>query len=327
MVLSPVTDTGTGHRLDHIPEEHAGERVDKVLARLFPQYSRSTLQQWLKQGRVLIDDDIPSQKDKIHGGESVDMVIPDAPAVEALAEDIPLDVRYSDAHILVLNKPAGLVVHPGAGNPAGTLMNALLHFHPDARRLPRAGIVHRLDKDTTGLMVVARTEPVRLRLIEQLAARTMKREYLALLHGDLISGRSIDEPIGRHPRNRRVMTVRRDGKSAVTRIRVRRRFGPLTLVDCSLESGRTHQIRVHTSHIGFPIVGDAQYGGSGRVPRGIPEALRERIRGFGRQALHAASLSLRHPETGETLTFTADPPEDFAALLRALDDELGHGGT
>lgn len=322
-----VTDTGTGHRLDHIPEEHAGERVDKVLARLFPQYSRSTLQQWLKQGRVLIDDDIPSQKDKVHGGESVDVVIPDAPAVAAPAEDIPLDVRYSDAHILVLSKPAGLVVHPGAGNPAGTLMNALLHFDPDARRLPRAGIVHRLDKDTTGLMVVARTEAIRLRLIEQLAARTMKREYLALLHGDLISGCSVDEPIGRHSRNRRVMAVRRDGKSAVTRIRVRRRFGPLTLVDCSLESGRTHQIRVHASHIGFPIVGDTHYGGSGRVPRGISEGLRERIRGFGRQALHAASLTLEHPETGEKLTFTADPPEDFAALLMALDDEFGHGGS
>lgn len=321
-----MSPTGPDHRLEHIPEEHAGERVDKVLARLFPQYSRSTLQQWLKQGRILIDDDIPSQKDKIHGGESVDLVEPDAPAVEAGAEDIPLEVRYSDAHILVLNKPAGLVVHPGAGNPAGTLMNALLHYDPAARRLPRAGIVHRLDKDTTGLMVIARTEPVRLCLIEQLAARTMKRQYLALLHGDLISGRSVDEPTGRHPRNRRVMAVRSDGKSAVTRIRVRRRFGPLTLVDCSLASGRTHQIRVHTSHIGFPIVGDPLYGGSGRVPRGVPEDLRERVRGFGRQALHAGLLSLKHPETGEMLTFTADPPEDFAALLQALHDEFGHDG-
>lgn len=326
-MLIDVASVEPGHRLEHIPDEYAGQRIDKVLARLFPQYSRSTLQQWLRQGRVLVDDDIPSQKDKVHGGESVDLAVPDAPAVEAAAEDIELDVRYSDEHILVLNKPAGLVVHPGAGNPAGTLMNALLHFDPAARRLPRAGIVHRLDKDTTGLMVVARSEPVRLRLIEELAQRAMKRDYLALLHGDLISGRSVDEPIGRHPRNRRVMTVRSDGKSAVTHIRVQRRFGPLTLVHCSLESGRTHQIRVHTSHVGFPIVGDPLYGGSGRVPRGVSQALRERIRGFGRQALHAGSLSLKHPETGETQTFAGDPPEDFRLLLQALDDEFGRAGA
>lgn len=315
-----------GHRIDRIPDEYAGQRVDKVLARMFPNYSRSTLQQWLKQGRVLVDDDIPSQKDKVHGGESVDLTVPDAPAVEAVAEDIALDLRYRDEHILVLNKPAGLVVHPGAGNPSGTLMNALLHFDPQARRLPRAGIVHRLDKDTTGLMVVARSEPARLRLIEQLAERTMKREYLALVHGDLIAGRSIDEPIGRHPRNRRIMAVRRDGKNAATRIRVERRFGNLTLVRCFLETGRTHQIRVHTSHIGFPIVGDPLYGGAGRVPAGVSDGLRERLRRFGRQALHAASLSFRHPETGEALSFTADPPEDFAALLQAVAEETGHDG-
>jgi 23S rRNA pseudouridine1911/1915/1917 synthase len=322
-----VASPDPGHRVDHIPDEYAGQRVDKALARLFPQYSRSALQQWLKQGRILVDDDIPSQKDKVHGGETVELAVPDAPAVEAAAEDIPLDVRYRDAHILIVNKPAGLVVHPGAGNAAGTLMNALLHLDPGLRRLPRAGIVHRLDKDTTGLMVVARSESVRLRLIEQLARRSMKREYLAVLHGDLISGRSVDEPIGRHPRNRRIMVVRSDGKSAVTHIRVLRRFGPLTLVQCSLESGRTHQIRVHTSHIGFPIVGDPVYGGSGRVPAGVSEGLRERIRAFGRQALHAGTLSLDHPETGETLTFTVPPPEDFELLLRALNEELGHDQT
>ncbi len=318
---------GSDHRVEQIPDEHAGERVDKVLARLFPQYSRSTLQQWLKQGRVLVDDDIPSQKDKVHGGETVDLVVPDAPAVEAGAEDIALDVRHTDPHILVLNKPAGLVVHPGAGNPAGTLMNALLHLDPDVRRLPRAGIVHRLDKDTTGLMVVARTEPARLRLIEQLARRDMKREYLAILHGDLISGCSVDEPIGRHPRNRRLMAVRSDGRSALTHFRVEKRFGQLTLVRCRLESGRTHQIRVHAGHIGFPIAGDPVYGGSGRVPRGVSESLRERIRGFGRQALHAASLSLQHPETGEALAFSAEPPDDFKLLMQALYDEPRHGGS
>ncbi|HSH40797.1 MAG TPA: 23S rRNA pseudouridine(1911/1915/1917) synthase RluD [Arenicellales bacterium] len=313
-------------RAAQIPDELSGERVDKALARLFPQYSRSALQQWLRQGLILVDDDIPAQKDKVHGGETVELVVPDAPALEEAAEDIPLQVIYSDEQILVLNKPAGLVVHPGAGNHSGTLMNGLLHFDPGARRLPRAGIVHRLDKDTTGLMVVARSEPARLRLIEELAQRTMTREYLALLHGDLISGRTVDEPIGRHPRNRRLMAVRADGRSAVTHFRVERRFGPLTLARCRLESGRTHQIRVHASHIGFPIVGDPLYGGTGRVPAGVSEALREQVRAFGRQALHAASLSLNHPETGEVMTFTAPLPEDFSRLLQAVDEELGNGG-
>lgn len=315
----------SAHRLDTIPREYAGKRVDKALALLYPQYSRSALQQWLKQGRVLVDDDIPSQKDKVLGGESVEIAVPDAPVLEAAPEDIPLDVRHCDEHILVIDKPAGLVVHPGAGNPCGTLMNALLHFDPAACRLPRAGIVHRLDRDTTGLMVIARSEPARLALIEQLAARTMKREYLALLHGDLIAGRDVDEPIGRHPRNRRIMVVRSDGKSALTRIRVLERFGTLTLVRCTLESGRTHQIRVHASHIGYPVVGDPQYGGSGRVPPGISGELRERIRGFGRQALHAQSLALVHPAGGGLCAFTAEPPDDFAALLRAVAQELGHG--
>ncbi len=312
--------------MDSIPEQYAGQRVDKVLASLFPQYSRSTLQQWLKQGRVLLDDDIPSQKDKVQGGESVELAAPDAPVLEAAAEDIPLDVRHCDEHLLVIHKPAGLVVHPGAGNPDGTLMNALLYFDPAAARLPRAGIVHRLDKDTTGLMAIARNEPARLALIEQLGARTMKRRYLALLHGDLIAGRVIDEPVGRHPRNRRMMTVRSDGKSAVTRVRVLKRFGPLTLVHCMLETGRTHQIRVHAAHIGFPLVGDPVYGGAGRVPAGVSEALREHIRGFARQALHAESLSLKHPDTGEELSLTAAPPDDLAALLRFVEEEFGDGG-
>jgi len=313
------------HRLDCIPDEYAGQRLDKVLARLFPQYSRSTLQQWLKQGRILVDDDIPSQKDKIHGGESVELSAPDAPAVQDAAEAIPLQVEYHDEHILVINKPAGLVVHPGAGNPTGTLMNALLHLDPASSGLPRAGIVHRLDKDTTGLMVVARDEPTRLELIKQLADRTMRREYLALLHGDLISGRTIDEPIGRHPRNRRIMAVRRDGKNASTHLRVLRRFGPMTLVRCTLQSGRTHQIRVHASFTGFPVVGDPLYGGTGKVPAGVSSELRALVAGLRRQALHAESLALRHPATGERLAWSVAPPEDFAALNRALESELGRG--
>ena len=320
-----MTAAESTHRLDRIPERYAGQRVDKVLASLFPQYSRSALQQWLKQGRVLLDDDIPSQKDKVQGGESVELAAPGAPVLEAAAEDIPLDVRYCDEHLLVIHKPAGLVVHPGAGNPHGTLMNALLHFDPAAARLPRAGIVHRLDKDTTGLMAIARNEPARLALIEQLAARTMKRRYLALLHGDLIAGRVIDEPVGRHPRNRRMMTVRSDGKSAVTRVRVLKRFGPLTLVQCMLETGRTHQIRAHAAHVGFPLVGDPVYGGAGRVPAGVSEALREHIRGFARQALHAESLSLKHPGTGDEVSLTAAPPDDLAALLHLVEEELGDG--
>lgn len=321
-----MSSAGSIQRLDCIPAEYAGQRVDKVLASLFPQYSRSALQQWLKQGRVLVDDDILSQKDKVHGGESVELAVPGTPVLDAVAENIPLDLRFSDSHILVLNKPAGLVVHPGAGNPGGTLMNALLYFDTAAGGLPRAGIVHRLDKDTTGLMVVARNEPARLDLIGQLASRKMRRQYLALLYGDLISGCEVDEPIGRHPKNRRIMTVRTDGKSATTHFRVVRRFGSLTLARCTLESGRTHQIRVHANHLGYPIVGDPSYGGSGRVPAGVSDGLRERIRGFGRQALHAGSLTLKHPDTAETMVFEADPPEDFTALCEALYREFGHGG-
>jgi len=312
-------------RVDRIPAEYAGQRVDKALARLFPEYSRSTLQRWLDQGRILLDEDIPRRRDKVHGGESVELSVPDAPAVEALPEDIPLDVRHRDAQILVINKPAGLIVHPGAGNPSGTVMNALLHLDADAGRMPRAGIVHRLDKDTTGLMVVARTESARLNLIEQLAERSMSREYLALVHGDMIAGRIVDEPIGRHPRNRRLMAVRADGRSARTQMHVLRRFGSATLVRCILHSGRTHQIRVHASHSGFPVVGDPQYGGAGRVPGGVSDALRERVRGLGRQALHAAFLSLVHPASGERASFSVDPPADFAGLLAALEEESGHG--
>ncbi|MGA8260287.1 MAG: RluA family pseudouridine synthase [Arenicellales bacterium] len=317
--------TESERRLDRIPGEYAGQRLDKVLASMFPQYSRSALQQWLKQGRVLVDDDIPAQKDKVQGGESVELSVPGEPALEAAAEDIPLDLRHRDEHILVVNKPAGLVVHPGAGNPRGTLMNALLHFDPAARALPRAGIVHRLDKDTTGLMVIARSEAVRLDLIEQLAARSMKRRYLALLIGDLISGREVVDPIGRHPRNRRMMTVRTDGREALTRIRVLERFGPVTLVRCDLGTGRTHQIRVHASHIGFPVLGDPVYGGAGHVPAGLSGELRSRIQGFRRQALHAESLTLKHPGTGNTRSFSAEPPEDLAALLDAIETELAHG--
>lgn len=317
---------GSRYRVDSVPEEHAGQRVDKALARLFPQFSRSTLQQWLKQGRILVDHDIPSQKDKILGGEVVELSVPDTPALQAEPEAIPLNVVHRDEHLMVINKPAGLVVHPGAGNPRGTLMNALLHLDETACRLPRAGIVHRLDKDTTGLMVVARAEPARLDLIEQLAARSVRREYLALLHGDLISGREVNEPIGRHPRNRLLMAVRADGKSAVTHLRVLRRFGPVTLVRCALESGRTHQIRVHAGHIGFPVVGDPLYGGSGRVPGGVSEALRERVRGFNRQALHAGSLSFRHPAGGETVSWSVAPPADFEALLHALREYFDHEG-
>jgi len=318
---------GASHRLDAIPEAYAGQRLDKVLAALFPQYSRSALQQWIKEGRVLVDDDIPSQKDKIHGGESVDLSVPDAPAVAAPAEAIALDIRYRDDDMLVLSKPAGLVVHPGAGNPTGTLMNALLHLDPASSRLPRAGIVHRLDKDTSGLLVVARNEPARLALIEQLASRSMRREYLALVHGDLISGRTVDEPIGRHPRNRRMMAVRRDGRSAATRLRVLRRFGAITLVRCALHSGRTHQIRVHAAHAGLPVVGDPLYGGTGRMPAGISSGLRALIGAFRRQALHAETLALHHPASGEPLTWSLALPEDFARLLRALEGELGGGGA
>ena len=260
----------------------------------------------------------PRKRDRLRGGEQVDIRVPSAPATTALAENIPLTVVYEDADLLVINKPPGLVVHPGAGNREGTLLNALLHHLPPLAALPRAGIVHRLDKDTSGLLVVAKTEPARQHLIAQLAARTVEREYVALIEGVLIAGGTVEAPIGRHRHDRTRMAVSSRGKQAVSHYRVLKKYRMHTLAQVKLESGRTHQIRVHMAHLSHPVVGDPVYGGRLRLPKGCSESLAQQLRGFKRQALHAVKLSLVHPVTGKKMSWAASVPQDMGVLMEML---------
>ena len=310
-------DTAPRHAL--VPESAAGRRFDAVLAELFPEHSRSRLSAWIKAGEVLLDGAPARPRDLVRGGERVALHAVE-PAVQTVAEaeDIPLDVLFEDEHVLVIDKPAGLVVHPGAGNPDGTLVNALLHRDPALAALPRAGIVHRLDKDTSGVMVVARTLPAHTALVAQLSARDVHRQYLAVVVGALVSGGTADAPIDRHPRDRIRMGVREDGREAVTHYRLRERFHAHTLLECRLETGRTHQIRVHMAYLKHAIVGDPLYGGALRLPRGASEELVAALRGFRRQALHAETLEFAHPVTGEPVRTSAPVPADMQALLVAL---------
>lgn len=304
-----------------VPDSAAGRRFDAVLAELFPEFSRSRLSGWIKSGDVLLDGEPARPRDAVHGGETVSLNAVLDTEVRAEPEDIPLDVLYEDEHVFVLNKPAGLVVHPGAGNPAGTLVNALLHRDPSLAALPRAGIVHRLDKDTSGVMVVARTLQAQTALVEQLSAREVHRQYLAVVVGALVSGGTVDAPIDRHPRDRLKMAVREDGKEAVTHYRLRERFRAHTALECRLETGRTHQIRVHMAHLKHAIVGDPLYGGPLRLPKGATDTLAAALRGFKRQALHAETLEFAHPITGEPVRATAPMPADLLALLAALRED------
>jgi len=292
-----------------VPEALAGLRLDQALARMFPEHSRSRLQKWLRDGYVRLDSRQAKPKQKIWGGESVEIRPQPGPVESATrAERIRLDIVYEDDAVLVINKPAGLVVHPGSGNWRGTLLNALLHHSPALAQIPRAGIVHRLDKDTSGLLVVAKTLQAQTALVRQLQARTVKREYLALVHGAVRSGGEIAAPIGRDRRRRTRMAVVASGKPALTRYKVAQRFADATLLECSLATGRTHQIRVHMQSLGHPLFGDPVY--RGKRGRGAPE--------FGRQALHAARLEFIHPVSGAPVRFEAPLPEDFRALLAAL---------
>jgi len=309
------------HLTGCIPATAAGKRLDQVLAELFSDYSRSRLQRWIKAGKVLLDGGPVTVRYRVLGGEQVEVRAGPEPESEVIAQDIPLDVRFADEHLLVLNKPAGLVVHPAAGNPDGTLQNALLHYDPQLVSLPRSGIVHRLDKDTSGLMVVARSLTAHKALVEQLQARTVHREYLALVHTALTAGGTVDAPIGRHPRDRLRMAVVESGKEAITHYRVLERFPAHTLVQVRLETGRTHQIRVHMAHIHCPLLGDPLYGGRLRVPRGASPALHDAIGAFRRQALHAARLELIHPASGELVSWEVDLPADFAQLLSVMRSE------
>jgi len=313
--------TQTGHRLAVVPDSAAGRRLDQVLAELFPEHSRSRLAGWIKSGDVLLDGVRARPRDAVHGGERVEVAAVGSVQTVAAAEDIPLQILHEDAHLLVLDKPAGLVVHPGAGNPGGTLMNALLHHDPALERLPRAGIVHRLDKDTSGVMVVARSLEAHTALVAQLSARNVHRQYLAVVVGALVSGGTVDAPIDRHPRDRLKMGVREDGKPAVTHYRLRERFRAHTALECRLETGRTHQIRVHMAHLKHPIVGDPLYGGSLRLPKGASDALVAALRGFRRQALHAQVLEFEHPVGGAPVRCEAPLPDDLLGLLAALRED------
>ena len=308
-----------------VPSSAAGRRLDAVLAELFPQYSRSRLSAWIKSGDVTVDGAALRGRDSVHGGEAIALSVVQETQTHAVAEDIPLDILYEDEHVFVLDKPAGLVVHPGAGNPDGTLVNALLHRDASLELLPRAGIVHRLDKDTSGVMVVARTLPAHTSLVAQLSAREVHRQYLAIVVGALVSGGSAKTGIDRHPRDRVRMAVREDGKDAVTHYRLRERFRNHTALECRLETGRTHQIRVHMAHLKHPIVGDPLYGGSFKLPKGASDEFIAALRAFKRQALHAEVLEFAHPVTGEPIRCSAPVPADMQRLMALLrQDAAAH---
>ncbi|SEP12604.1 23S rRNA pseudouridine(1911/1915/1917) synthase RluD [Aquisalimonas asiatica] len=302
-----------------IPESSAGLRLDRALADVFPDYSRSRLQQWLKEGAITVDGATRRGRDPVKGGETVSVraaLAPDAPSVAP--EPIQLDVVHEDDDILVLNKPAGLVVHPGAGNPDGTLQNALLHRHPHLEQIPRCGIVHRIDKDTSGLMVVALSDRAHTTLTEQLQDKSVGREYEALVSGTFTAGGTVDAPIARHPRDRKRMAVVASGRRAVTHYRIAERFSAHTLLRVFLETGRTHQIRVHMAYIQHPLVGDPVYGLRPRLPKRADDTVRDALAGLGRQALHAARLVLQHPATEETMAWETPRPADMDAVMDVL---------
>ena len=305
-------------QLVEIPPECAGQRLDQALTGFFPDHSRAQIQQWIRAGQVRLNDTPLRGRDKVKGGEQIAVTVPEAVEAPWLAQDIPLEILFEDEELLVVNKPAGLVVHPGAGNAEGTLLNALIHYAPELKTLARAGIVHRLDKETSGLLVVARSDRARLALIEQLQERSVGREYLAVVVGVMVSGGTVDAPIGRHPTQRTRMAVTTQGRPAVSHYRVVTRYRAHTLVRVSLESGRTHQIRVHLAHVHYPVVGDPVYGGRLKLPAGCGEVLTHALRGFRRQALHATRLGLIHPVTGEELSWTRPMPEDMQQLVDAL---------
>ncbi len=312
-----------------VPLAAAGRRFDQALAEMFPDYSRSRLSGWIKSGAVTLDGAQAPPRHLLRGGEQVLLQVELETEVTSAPEAIALDIVHEDDHLLVLNKPAGLVVHPGAGNPAGTLMNALLHHDPKLAELPRAGIVHRLDKDTSGLMVVAKTLPTCTALVDLLSRHEVERQYEAVVLGTMVAGGTVDEPIGRSMGDRLRQAVRdeEDGKRAVTHYRLRERFRAHSLLQCQLETGRTHQIRVHLAHVGHPLVGDPLYGGGLKLPKGASAELIATLRGFRRQALHAEKLSFLHPATGEALSFSAERPADQLALIEALRADLAEHGS
>lgn len=325
-----------------VPDEANGLRFDQVAAQLFSDYSRSRLQQWIKSGELLVEGEKRKPKEKVFAAESLSLKAEPQAQERWQPQAIDLEVVYSDDSIIVLNKPAGIVVHPGAGNADGTLLNALLHHFPELDKVPRAGIVHRLDKDTSGLMVVARTLTAQKDLVEQLQARTVFRQYVAIARGNMIVGGTVNAPIGRHPRQRQKMAVAdqvqvngddaeeyqaRDtgAKEAITHYQLVKNLGSYCLIRCRLETGRTHQIRVHMAHIKHPLLGDPMYSGRMQWAKGLTDELRNQVQAFARQALHAHTLGLIHPASGEEMEWQAPIPEDMQALLDALEQHAKAG--
>ncbi|WP_428087567.1 23S rRNA pseudouridine(1911/1915/1917) synthase RluD [Candidatus Thioglobus sp.] len=303
-----------------IPDRLIGQRIDSALAVLLPDFSRSKITSWVRSGKALVNGKTFKPKEKILGGEIIALTLVKEKSNAWLAENIAIDVVYEDDDIIVVNKPVGLVTHPGAGNWTGTLANALLHYDNSLANLDRAGIVHRLDKNTSGLMVVARSELAQKNLVEQLQTHSVSREYSAIVYGHMISGATVDAPIGRDPKDRirQAVVEEGEGKNAQTHYRVIDRFMHHTHVKCILETGRTHQIRVHMAHVGHPLIADPMYGGKIRFPKKADEQLKTTLKGFNRQALHAKKLTLIHPISGEIMSWKAPLPQDLQDLLQAL---------
>lgn len=305
-----------------VPSAYNGQRLDKVLALIFPDYSRSKLKEWLLNGTIKVNNKILAPSSIVNGDEEILFAAPSSEAAtHLLAQDIKLDIVFADDHLIIVNKQPGLIVHPGAGNPDNTLVNALLHYDENLYQLPRAGIIHRLDKDTSGLLVIARNLKAHNLLTQQMQMREISRHYLALVYGHIIAGDTIETGYGRDPRNRLKMTVCNSEREAITKYTVNKQYKFATLLNVELLTGRTHQIRVHMTHIKHPIIGDQLYRNRFSLGKNVPEPIRNGINNFSRQALHACKLTLTHPDTNETLTFHAKIPDDLQNLLNLMDEE------
>jgi len=309
------------HLIDKVPQHLSGKRLDQVAAELFSMHSRSMLKRWIEEGVLTVNQCKKRPKDKVFASDKIELQTTLPKKTDFGAEAIQLNVVFEDEHLLIINKPAGLVVHPAAGNASGTLLNGLLFAYPFLETLPRSGIVHRLDKDTSGLMAVAKTLSAHTSLVAQLQARTVKRQYTSVVIGLLTAGGTVDAPIGRHPKNRLKMAVISNGKAAVTHYRVIHRFRAHTQIKLNLQTGRTHQIRVHMSHLHYPLVGDATYGYRKILPKGPSAKLQEVLTRFKRQALHAERLGLIHPHSEEYIEWTSTPPKDFIELVEVLKED------